>query len=130
VLVKKSNKAVIFVLSLLLIVAVLTGCERKVLYMGSNYDKNINGSFKLFTGTEGRKVKLQTGELISIKYSSKVTSGELSIKLFDPERTLVKEFEANESGEVEVQAEKDGQYKLEISGVDAGGSFDVKYEVK
>jgi hypothetical protein len=117
-------------LLILTLVIVITGCDRKLLYMGNSTSNAMNGSFKLFTGTEDKKVKLKQGEILKIKYTSEVTSGKLFIQLFNPEKELVKDFESNASDDVEVKAEQSGKYQIKVIGEDASGSFDVKFSVK
>lgn len=117
-------------LLILTLVIVITGCDRKLLYIGNSTSNAMNGSFKLFTGTEDKKVKLKQGEILKIKYTSEVTSGKLFIQLFNPEKELVKDFESNASDDVEVKAEQSGKYQIKVIGEDASGSFDVKFSVK
>lgn len=117
-------------LLILTLVIVITGCDRRLLYIGNSTSNAMNGSFKLFTGTEDKKVKLKQGEILKIKYTSEVTSGKLFIQLFNPEKELVKDFKSNASDDVEFKAEQSGKYQIKVIGEDASGSFDVSFTVK
>jgi hypothetical protein len=117
-------------LLILTLVIVITGCDRRLLYVGNSTSSSINGSFKLFTGTENKNIKLKQGEILNIKYTSEVTSGKLFIQLFNPEKELVKDFKTNASDDVEVKAEESGKYQIKVIGEDASGSFDVNFSVK
>jgi hypothetical protein len=117
-------------LLILTLVIVITGCDRRLLYVGNSTSSSINGSFKLFTGTENKNINLKQGEILNIKYTSEVTSGKLFIQLFNPEKELVKDFKTNASDDVEVKAEESGKYQIKVIGEDASGSFDVNFSVK
>lgn len=117
-------------LLILILVIVITGCDRRLLYVGNSTSNSIYGSYKLFSGTEDKNINLKQGEILNIKYSSEVTSGKLSIQLFNPDGKLVNDFKTNVSDDVEVKAEQSGKYQIKVTGDDASGSFDVNFSVK
>lgn len=117
-------------LLILAMVIVITGCDRRLLYIGTNDTNEIKATFKLFSGNEGRNIKLKQEDILNIKYTSEVTSGKLLIQLFDPEGKLVNDFKTNASDDVEVKAEQSGYYRIKVIGEDASGSFDVSFSVK
>ncbi|KUP21268.1 hypothetical protein [Paenibacillus sp. DMB5] len=111
----------------LMLAMLLTACEKKIMYVGSDFGSKVKASYKLFTGTDVKKVKLKSGETLVVDYKSKVEKGELTIKLYDPDGQLVKELETGGSGSEEIEADKDGKYKFEITGKGAKGSYEIKY---
>ncbi|WP_342562135.1 hypothetical protein NST84_21225 [Paenibacillus sp. FSL R7-0345] len=115
----------VFVLAML-----LTACEKKIMYVGSDFGSKVKASYKLFTGTDVKKIKLKSGETLVVDYKSKVEKGELTIKLYDPDGQLVKELDTGESGSEEIEADKDGKYKFEITGKGAKGSYEIKYSTE
>ena len=127
---RKINLAKMISLLILTMVIVITGCDRRLLYVGNSTSNSINASYKLFTGTEDKNINLKQGEVLNIKYTSEVTSGKLFIQLFNPEKELVKDFKTNVSDDVEVKAEESGKYQIKIIGEDASGSFDLNFLVK
>ncbi|MBP2116154.1 hypothetical protein [Paenibacillus silagei] len=108
----------------------LTSCDKKIMYVGSSTKSKISGSYKLFTGTEEKKLSMKSGETISIDYKSKVEKGRLSMKLYGPDNEVLTELATNESGTEKVEAGKDGKYRIEIKGQDAKGSFKVAFKVE
>ncbi|MBP1904662.1 hypothetical protein J2Z32_001285 [Paenibacillus turicensis] len=117
-------------LLILTLVIVITGCDRRLLYIGNSTSNAMNGSYKLFSGTEDKNINLKQGEILNIKYSSEVTSGKLFIQLFNPEKELINDFKTNASDDVEIKAEQSGKYQIKVIGEDASGSFDVSFSVK
>lgn len=114
----------------LVLAMLLTACEKKIMYVGSDFGSKVKASYKLFTGTDVKKVKLKSGETLVVDYKSKVEKGELTIKLYDPDGQLVKELDTGESGSEEIEADKDGKYKFEITGKGAKGSYEIKYSTE
>lgn len=112
------------------IMLILTACDLRVLSISSNVGSNVRASYKYFTGNDIKKFKVKSGETMIIDYQSKVKKGDLSIKLYDPDDTLIKEFATNEVGVEEIKADKDGKYKIEIIGKSTSGSFKVKYKIE
>ncbi|ASA26050.1 hypothetical protein [Paenibacillus donghaensis] len=103
----------------------LTGCDLKMMYAGSSTKGHIKASYKLFTGTDQKSIQLESGDILTIDYKSEVDKGELSMKLFSPENELLQELPVNEEGNLQLEAEQDGKYKLKIHGDQAKGSFEV-----
>ncbi|NQX47424.1 hypothetical protein HQN87_18995 [Paenibacillus tritici] len=108
----------------------LTACDKRLMFVGSSTKSKISASYKLFTGTEEKKLSMKSGETISMDYSSKVEEGQLSMKLYGPDNTVLTELGTNESGTEKVAADKDGKYRIEIKGEEAKGSFEVAFKVE
>lgn len=126
------RKWVFMGISVLMIVILLASCEKKLMFVGSNFStKNkVEASYKLFTGTEERKVKMKNGQTLTINYQSKVEKGELTIKLYDPDDQLLKDLSTNKSGAEELEANKDGIYRFRITGDNTKGSYEITYNIK
>ncbi|WP_379154496.1 hypothetical protein [Paenibacillus sp. sgz5001063] len=105
----------------------VTGCEKKLMYVGSSTPHQIKASYRLLSGTEKHNLKLKEGDTIHISYASKVEKGELTMKLYDPDHKLFKELETDKEGEEDLQIQQTGTYKLEIVGTGTKGSFKFKY---
>ncbi|AIQ67192.1 hypothetical protein [Paenibacillus graminis] len=108
----------------------LAGCEKQLMYAGSNTPHQIKASYRLLSGKEKKTLKLKEGDTVFLSYASKVEKGELSMKLYDPDHKLFKELETNKEGEEELKIQQSGSYKLEIVGTDTRGSFKVSYKIK
>lgn len=120
------------VFSVLMIITFLAACDKKVLFVGSNSStKNkVEASYKLFTGTEEKKISLKNGETLAIDYQSEVEKGELMIKIYDPDNQLLQDLSTNKSGNEKIEVSKDGKYKIEITGNKTKGSYEIKYKIE
>ena len=119
------------ILAALTVFTCLAACVEptiKVGYAGSNIGNKINASYQLFTGTETKTIPGEVGKSIVIEYSSVVEKGELKMLIYDPDMNFVADLEANTTGTREIVFERDGNYKLEITGENTKGSFDVRWE--
>jgi hypothetical protein len=61
-----------------------------------------------------------------IDFSSQVISGNFAAVIVSPDKSILKRFEADESGIVEITAETEGDYFVIIAGESAAGSISVK----
>ncbi|MEK5235091.1 hypothetical protein NST99_05250 [Paenibacillus sp. FSL L8-0470] len=125
-----NKKWSLLILVVLTSALLLTGCEKRLMFVGSSSGKQIKASYKLLSGTETKTLKLKEGETLLLDYTSKVDKGKLSMKLYDPDHELVKELRTNEAGEEQVEIKKDGKYKLEIVGTGTKGSYKIKYSTE
>lgn len=117
---------------MLMIVTVLAACDKKLVFVGSNSNtKNkIEASYRLFTGTEEKKISLKNGETLVIDYQSEVEKGQLTIKLYDPDDQLLQDLSTNKSGNENIEVSKDGMYRFEITGDNTKGSFEITYKIE
>lgn len=114
-------------LLLFCLLIVITGCEKKVMYMWSNFGDQIKASYHHFHGTETKNITLEEGEILYLEYSSKVQEGSLTITLLDPDGKEVAQLETNTTGTMQVEAASTGSYRLVIKGNKTKGSFDVTW---
>lgn len=126
------RKGIFLGVLVLMIVTLLVACDKKLVFVGSNTStKNkIEASYRLFTGTEEKKINLKNGEKLVIDYQSEVEKGELTIKLYDPDDQLLQDLSTNKSGNENIEVSKDGIYRFEITGNDTKGSFEITYKIE
>ncbi|AIQ48477.1 hypothetical protein R70723_23090 [Paenibacillus sp. FSL R7-0273] len=121
------KKWIVPVMLMLVLAMLLTACDKKLMFVGSESGSKVKASYKLFSGTDDKKVKLKSGETLAVDYKSKVEKGELTIELYDPDGELVKDFNTGEAGSERIEADKDGAYKFIITGKSAKGSYEIKF---
>ena len=127
---KKNYKGILVACSLFLFMFFMAGCTTKGIWIGTSVPGHVKASYKDFNGPEDTTISLKKGQTIHFEYESKITKGQLSIKLLDPKGNTSAELNSNEKGSKEVKAETSGQYKLEIEGKKNSGSFDISWKVK
>ncbi len=114
-------------LAAVLFALIFAGCNIQIMYSGTDINGNVSGSYKLFSGTKNKTIHVKEGNPVEVKYSSKLKKGELTMTIYDSNNNIVYELETNKSGTKLLKADKDEEYKLEIVGDGAEGSFSVKW---
>jgi len=125
-----NNRNIKLIIVVLVGLFALTGCGKRVMFAETNFPEHTKASYKLFSDTESKRIKADKGEIIHLEYASEVEKGSLSILLYDPDGNLIADLETNAEGMKDVTASESGKYKLNITGVDAKGSFNIKWKVK
>jgi hypothetical protein len=97
---------------------------------GLNTQNHIKFSYKYFNGTKIRGIRASAGKAISVNYTSKVTRGELTLQILDPDKIAIAQLETGITETTEIKNLKDGTYKLVITGTKTEGSYDVSWSVK
>ncbi|MCK4897554.1 MAG: hypothetical protein KAS38_02160 [Anaerolineales bacterium] len=132
-----------FHIHILLIIAILSillsGCKlNKVKFgevrmmFGTNEEGHIAYTCTTFTGIESRSVQAERGQIISFNYQAAISKGSLVIEWQDPagevewRKILVEE----DHGKEEIRIESAGKHTILIQGKDAGGKFDVSWQIK
>lgn len=126
----KSMKKPLILFILLSLLIVTIGCSNKVLYMGSNFGNELKGNYHYFNGTETNTIKLDKGDLLVMNYESTVESGQLVMKLVDPDKKEITSFLEGHSGTYQYKAEKTGKYELQIIGKKTKGNFAFEWEIE
>lgn len=128
----KTNKVITTILltMAILVTITLSGCTKRIMWSGNDLPGHKKASYKSFTGTEARAFQVQKGQTVSFEYDSKVDKGTLSIKVLDSAKNEVMELPTGEKGSKELKVEKEGKYKLVITGDKTGGSFDIRWKVQ
>lgn len=126
------NKRVFLGIMVLAIVTVLAACDKRVMFVGSSSSTKhkIAASYKLFSGTDEKKISLKKGETLAVDYQSEVKKGELTINLYDPDDQLVESLSTGESGNEKIEISKDGKYQFKIKGKHTKGSYKITYKIE
>lgn len=130
-------------MNILLITAILSillsGCElNKVKFgevrmmFGTNEEGHIAYTCTTFTGIESGSVQAERGQIISFNYQATISKGSLIIEWQDPagEVEWRKILVEDDHGKDELLVESAGKHTILIQGQDAGGKFDVSWQVK
>ena len=124
----------VLVCILLALALPLAACDKmgglKVSFVGGNEANRIYGTYMLFDGTDTRNISVEAGRTLTFRYSSTIQEGELTIKLLDSEGKESMKMETGVSGVNAIVVGQTATYKLEITGKDTKGGYDVKWEIK
>jgi hypothetical protein len=126
----KKYAAVTMAILLLLTLILVCGCNITMGYVGSNSGNQISGSYHLFSGTKTNTIEVHQGKVTFIHYDSEVKQGELTMKIFNPEKELFLDLKPNIAGTESIVAVGDDKYELVVTGTDTEGSFNVHWEEK
>lgn len=90
-----------------------------------DYDK-IEFDFTRLNGTvKAMAAYLRVGDKMTVDFSSQITSGNFAAVIVSPDKTILKRFEADESGSANVTASSEGDHFVIIAGESAAGSVSV-----
>lgn len=126
---KRKGLAVILLIVLISTLA-FTGCTRKLMWVGNSGKDHIDATYKQFTGTEKKTIRLSEGDTLVIDYQSVVTEGALVLAITDPEGNEVVSLTTGSEGTERLQAGEGGKYTLWIKGDKTGGSFSINWSVE
>ena len=137
-----TNKSQIYLLfTILLIGSVLSGCdftskikigEVRLGMFGDHQDSHLYYSYSTFTGVESDRLQAEKGQSIAFSYQVSVEKGSLIMEWQDPNGEVLwhQVHETNAQDELEIPVETTGIQTIIIQGKDAGGSFEVSWQVK
>lgn len=130
----KYKTVLILALSLLL-AGLLAGCQADTVEIGMVETKLANdwrASYTTFTGTKTDRLQAEAGQTLRLGYDVEVSKGTLTIEVQNPDDGVVWDLSLAEgdSGAVEVPVEQEGTYTLVLRGDDAGGSFDLTWNIQ
>jgi hypothetical protein len=135
---KRKNDLVYRLFLATILALLLTSCdfskvrigEVRMMY-GSNEDGHISYNYSTFTGVENGSIQVEAGGRISFDYRVTVTKGSLLIEWQDPEGEVVwrEIIQESEDGEGVITAESSGTYRIIIQGKNAGGDFDIRWQM-
>jgi hypothetical protein len=94
-----------------------------------NLPSQTKASYNNFTGTERRKIKVDAGDEVVLDVQSEVTKGDLDIQILEPDKDVLKRIETNRDREYTFEAEETGNYWIVITGDNAGGSYEIKWDI-
>jgi 5,10-methenyltetrahydromethanopterin hydrogenase len=99
-------------------------------YVGTNVGNRIVAAYHLFNDTETATIDVEAGKTLVVNYTSDVKQGKLTIKIFNSADELVAELPSNTTGTQQIYTTSHEKYKLEITGDDTEGSFNVNWETQ
>jgi hypothetical protein len=115
---------------LVLSTMVFTGCTRKLIWMENSGKDHIRASYKLFSGTEKKGIRVDQGDTLVIDFESEVGKGALTLTIEDPEGNSVFSMESGEEGSGKIVIDQTGKYALVIDGDETSGSFDINWSIE
>lgn len=118
------------VISILVVVFLLTGCNFSIGYVNNSSTKKASASFVLLSASEEKIIKLESEDTITFDYELEEKKGELSATFIDSSGDIVYEFEPNTKGKIDLYIEEDDSYKLIIKGDKAKGSYKFEWTIE
>lgn len=89
-----------------------------------------NIKYGYLNGTQHRTIKLNSGDELTVNYSSVVKKGSLQILFLDTEKHKIKNLLEDNSGKFKYTADKSGKYYLKIVGDKTEGQFNLDWKAK
>ena len=136
---KKKQKSVRFLVAIVVVAFLLSSCDFSQIKIGevrmgygSNEDGYLTYNYSTFTGFERGSSEAEAGQTIAFEYVVTVNKGSLLIEWQDPDGEVVwqKSLVESEQGEDEILAETSGDYAVVIQGKNAGGYFELSWEIE
>ena len=115
--------------------ALLSGCSQSQLFIGSqgyNMPGQISYQYHTFTGSETCRFEAESGQTLTLDYDIGIGKGSLIIEVEDSIGNEIWELQSNEDTEdtVELLLEEEGLYAIKIRGDNAGGYYDIRWELQ
>ncbi|MFP4104371.1 hypothetical protein [Coleofasciculus sp.] len=101
----------------------------RVGWFSRNLPTQTKASYNTFTGTERRQIEVDAGDKVVLDVQSEVTKGDLDIQILEPDKDVLKRIETNRDREYTFEAEETGNYWVVITGDNAGGSYEIQWDV-
>lgn len=89
-----------------------------------------NMKYGYLNGTKHKNIKLNSGDELTVDYSSVVKKGSLEILLLDTDKHKIKNLLEDNSGKFKYTANKSGKYYLKIVGDKTEGQFNLHWNTK
>ena len=103
---------------------------------GSSDPGHIHYSYQNFAGLVRQHTALEQGQTLELTYEAEVTKGSLAMEVMDPAGAQVwrvnlpKGEQTDGSLVAQVAVPETGSYQVVVTGLDAGGSFDLSWEAR
>lgn len=109
----------------------LSACSTslRVGWFSRNLPTQTTASYNTFTGTERRKIEVDAGDEVVLDVQSEVTKGDLNIRILEPDQDVLKRIKTNRDREYKFEAEETGNYWVVITGDNAGGSYEIQWDI-
>jgi hypothetical protein len=129
------KRTTIWLSTALLLVALMAACGQSSLEVGmveTNLPGRWEASYTTFTGTKVDRIRAKAGEILLLEYEVKVNKGDLSIEIGRSEGDSLWDVSLQEDAKdrVEFALGQDGPYTITIKGDNAGGSFNLSWELE
>jgi hypothetical protein len=130
---KVQNKAVPLLLAIGL-ASLLMGCGRSEIrlgWAGLHTPGHVAYRYTTFEGQESVRVDGEAGHVLALTCDVEIDKGELSITLLDPDGEILwqADFEDDSTQAATLPLARTGRHTLSIEGRNAGGSFDITWDV-
>ncbi|MEQ8469307.1 hypothetical protein [Coleofasciculus sp. E1-EBD-02] len=109
----------------------LSACSTslRVGWFSRNLPTQATASYNTFTGTERQQIEVDAGDEVVLDVQSEVTKGDLDIRILEPDQEVLKRIETNRDREYTFEAEATGNYWVVITGDNAGGSYEIQWDI-
>ena len=109
----------------------LSACSTslRVGWFSRNLPTQTTASYNTFTGTERRQIEVDAGDEVVLDVQSEVTKGDLDIRILEPDQDVLKRIKTNRDREYTFEAEETGNYWVVITGDNAGGSYEIQWDI-
>ena len=103
---------------------------------GSSDPGHIHYSYRNFAGLVRQETSLEQGQTLELTYEAEVTKGSVAMEVMDPVGAEVWRINLPEGRQTdgrtvaEVAVPRTGSYQVIVTGLDAGGSFDLAWETR
>ena len=128
----RNLKAVLATTVALTILAVaLSGCSLARGWNGDTNRSRRQASFGTLNASDPNEVSMTAGQTMDLSYSVTLNKGTLIITVLDPdERHIQHGVLQSDKGGAQIVAETSGTYKVVATGREAGGKYDIRWNVK
>ena len=122
-------------IALLLISGLLAGCAQSNLEIGmveTNLPGRWRASYATFDGTKTDRLEADAGQTLVLDAEAEVDKGNLTIEVRDPDDRVLWDLSLEQDGEesMELVLEQTGRYGIVVEGDNAGGSFNLTWELE
>lgn len=103
----------------------------RVDFIGSQRGNHMEFDYDLFTGHEQKTFDLEQGQTMDLDYDLQVESGSLTLQFIDNSGMVSWEesFQDDAAGSATLNIDRDGLYKLSVSGEKAKGGFEIDWDL-
>lgn len=130
--------AFVFCVTVILAIAVNTVSKSDPMFGGcfsmmSNENSTFNSwnmKYSYLNGAKNKSVELNSGNELTINYSSRVKKGSLEILLLDTRKHKIKNLLEGQSGKFKYTANESGKYYVEVVGNKTSGQFNLDWHIK
>jgi NADPH:quinone reductase-like Zn-dependent oxidoreductase len=124
-----------FLISIILLAGLLAACEADRVAVGmreTNLPGQWQATYTTFSGTKVDTFRADAGQSLVLDYETEVDKGSLSIQVENPDDEVLWDVAFDEGGAdtIRVDLNQDGRYAIVLKGEDAGGSWDLEWELE